>query len=251
MVLSANSGRVSERTTPETLFTERLAADPGSPLVTFYDDATGERAELSAKSVGNWVAKTHFLLTDSLGLGPGDRACIQLPVHWLAAPILFGCWFAGLEVVSPTAIESAAVLFADAPSLIEFGPLTVPDVFAVSMLSMARPDVPPAGAEDYANSVRPMPDNWAAVRAQAAPGDPALDGLDRTGLAAEAARRATELGLAPGGRLLWNSDWSISADWVGSLLAPLAIGGSTVLIRNPDPTTLNAKVRAEQVTVIG
>ena len=33
------------------------------PLVTFYDDATGERTELSGITVGNWVAKTGNLLT--------------------------------------------------------------------------------------------------------------------------------------------------------------------------------------------
>ncbi len=49
-----------------------LAERPGDPLVTFYNDATGERIELSAKSLANWVAKTHFLLLDELGLGPGD-----------------------------------------------------------------------------------------------------------------------------------------------------------------------------------
>src|SRR4051812_48467611 len=66
---------------PEALFDARLKNDPGSPLVTFYDDATGERAELSAKSLGNWVAKTYSLLSDSLGLGPGDTAQLRLPVH--------------------------------------------------------------------------------------------------------------------------------------------------------------------------
>ena len=93
---------------PEQQFAARLAADPGSPLVTFYDDATGERAELSAKSLGNWVAKTHFLLMDELGAAVGDRAFARLPVHWLAAPILLGCWYAGLEVVTDPAAATVA-----------------------------------------------------------------------------------------------------------------------------------------------
>ena len=83
-------------TSPEALFDRLLRTDPSVPLLTFYDDSTGERAELSAKSLGNWVAKTHFLLLDALGLSVGEQAAVRLPVHWLAAPILLGCWFAGL-----------------------------------------------------------------------------------------------------------------------------------------------------------
>jgi uncharacterized protein (TIGR03089 family) len=231
---------------PESLFDARLRADPGGPLVTFYDDATGERAELSAKSLANWVAKTHFLLQDSLGLGPGDRALVALPVHWLAAPILLGCWFAGLEVLtvdSPEA-ESAAVVFADAGSLA--GLPAAPDVFAVSMLSMARPDVPPAGAEDYALSVRPMPDSWAGVRAQAGPDDAALDGLSRAELAELAGARAIGLGLPAGGRLLWSGQRPL--DWVSALLAPLAVAGSVVLVRNGDRAKLTGRAEAERAT---
>jgi len=97
--------------TPEALFDARLARDPGGPLITFYDDATGERAELSAKSLANWIAKTYALLTDSLGLAPGDTAQVSLPVHWLAVPVLFGCWYAGLTVQPG---RPSSVAFADA-----------------------------------------------------------------------------------------------------------------------------------------
>lgn len=238
--------------TPEALFAARLAADPGAPLVTFYDDESGERAELSAKSLGNWIAKTHFLLLDELALAPGDRACVRLPVHWLAAPILLGCWFAGLEVV--TAPEQADVVFADADSLAGMDLAAVEDVFSVSLLSMARPSTPPPGASDYATSVRPMPDNWASVRARAGSEVPALDGLPRARLAAGATEAAQRLGLQPGGRLLWTSDWrqggDLEAGWPAALLAPLAVGGSVVLVRHPDPSRIQAKAAAEHATVV-
>ncbi|MGI8666719.1 MAG: TIGR03089 family protein [Jatrophihabitans sp.] len=237
--------------TPETLFADRLQADPGGPLVTFYDDRTGERAELSARSLANWVAKTHFMVQDGLGLGPGDQAVVRLPVHWLAAPILLGCWFAGLEVLGPASPRAgtASVLFADAAGLAELAPIPGAEVFAVSLLSMARPDVPPPGAHDYATAVRPMPDSWATVRAQADPGQPALDGLDRAGLASSAARVAGELGLSAGGRLLWTTEWSGPADWVAALLAPLAVRGSVVLVAHPDPARSAARAATEQVTL--
>jgi uncharacterized protein (TIGR03089 family) len=234
---------------PEQLFAARLAADPGSPLVTFYDDATGERAELSAKSLGNWVAKTHFLLLDELGAGPGDRAFVRLPVHWLAAPVLLGCWFAGLEVLADPA--GASVAFGDADSL----RATLPDparldgAFAVSQRMMAMPDTPPPGMADYSSSVRPMPDSWQTVRAQAGPDDPALAGLNRAELAEAASDAARELGLDAGGRLLWSTPFSSAQDWIAALLAPLAVGGSVVLVRNPDPAKAASRATSEKVSI--
>ncbi|HEX8767089.1 MAG TPA: TIGR03089 family protein [Jatrophihabitans sp.] len=233
---------------PEQLFAARLAADPGGPLVTFYDDATGERAELSAKSLANWVAKTHFLLVDELGAAVGDRAFVRLPVHWLAAPVLLGCWYAGLEVVTDPA--TATVAFGDADSL---SALVTPDrldgAFAVSLLSMARPSTPPPGMADYSSSVRPMADSWPTVRAQAGPDDLALAGRSRAELAEAARQAAEELGLGPAGRLMWTGPWTGSQGWVASLLGPLAVGGSVVLVRNPDPAKAAARAQTEHVTV--
>ncbi|HTZ42333.1 MAG TPA: TIGR03089 family protein [Jatrophihabitans sp.] len=231
--------------TPESLFDARLRRDPGAPVVTFYDDATGERAELSAKSLGNWVAKTYALLADSLGLGPGDTALVRLPVHWLAVPVLFGCWYAGLEVV---ATGPATVAFADAGSLPDLGARPADEVFAVSMLSMARPDTPPDGTEDYTSAVRPMPDAWAGVQPRGTAADPALAGRSRAELVTLAERRAAELGLERGGRLLWSDPWTGPEDLVPAVLAPLAVGGSTVLVRNPDPAALDRRAAAERVT---
>jgi uncharacterized protein (TIGR03089 family) len=233
-------------TSPEALFDRLLRTDPTVPLLTFYDDSTGERAELSAKSLGNWVAKTHFLLLDGLGLGVGEQAAVRLPVHWLVAPVLLGCWFAGLEVLSDPA-GPVPVGFADAGSLAE-RPLPVEELYAVSLLSMARPDVPPPGAEDFTSSVRPMPDAWPGVRAQAGPSDPGLDGASRAELVAAARAAAGELGLAEGGRLLWTGTGTGPADWTRWLLAPLAVGGSVVLVRNPDPAKYRQRATSERVT---
>ena len=61
---------------PEQLFGDLLATAPSQPFVTYYDEATGERSELSVKSLANWVAKTHHLLATELGLGAGDHAQI-------------------------------------------------------------------------------------------------------------------------------------------------------------------------------
>ena len=46
------------------VFADAIATDPTRPLLTFYDDATGERTELSGATLANWVAKTANLLVD-------------------------------------------------------------------------------------------------------------------------------------------------------------------------------------------
>ena len=56
------------------VFADAVAADPTRPLLTWYDDATGERTELSGATLANWVAKTANLLVDGCGLGAGDTA---------------------------------------------------------------------------------------------------------------------------------------------------------------------------------
>src|SRR5215211_4587012 len=80
------------------LFAVAVAADPTQPLLTYYDDATGERTELSGVTLANWVAKTANLLVDGCGLVPGDRAAVLLPPHWQTAAVLLGCWSAGVVV---------------------------------------------------------------------------------------------------------------------------------------------------------
>lgn len=228
--------------TPESLFSTRLAADPGGPLVTFYDDATGERIELSAKNTANWVAKTYSLLTDSLGLGPGDTAFVGLPLHWLAVPILFGCWFAGVEVITR---PGASVAFADAATLAALDHAPADEVYAVSLLSMARPDTPPPGAEDFARAVRPMPDAWSGVKVQGGPYELAFDGVNRVDLVLAASVATGNLQLAAGARLLWTTE----PDWIAAVLAPISVGGSSVLVRHADPDRLEATCAAERVTV--
>ena len=67
--LTAMPDDIASRASPA-----RSRRDPTRPLLTWYDDATGERTELSGATLANWVAKTANLLVDGLGLGPGDRA---------------------------------------------------------------------------------------------------------------------------------------------------------------------------------
>lgn len=76
-----------------------LRADPVGPRITYYDDATGERIELSAATLANWAAKTGNLLRDELAAGPASRIAILLPAHWQTTAVLFGAWWIGAETL--------------------------------------------------------------------------------------------------------------------------------------------------------
>jgi uncharacterized protein (TIGR03089 family) len=229
-------------TTPEQLFGELLAARPGNPFVTYYDEASGERSELSAKSLANWVAKTHHLLVDELGLGAGDTALVALPPHWISVAPLLGCLTAGLELVTD---GPADVAFVTPDVTADAG-----DVYAIAPQSAAlglRGEVP-AGLNDYVTSVRPHADTWPSVRFGAGPDDPCLGGRSRADVAATARARAGELGLASGARVLSTRSWATAEDWIDTLLAPLAVQGSVVYVVNAEPDVLERRAGQERVT---
>ena len=80
---------------------QQLRGESGRPLITFYDDATGERVELSVTTYANWVAKTASLLVEEHDLERGQVLCVDLPTHWLGPVVLGAAWSVGLVVVGP------------------------------------------------------------------------------------------------------------------------------------------------------
>lgn len=224
------------------------APDPARPLLTWYDDTTGERTELSGATLLNWVAKTANLLVDELALGPGDRAAVLLPPHWQTAAVLLGCWSARLEVVAGltgAGLTVAAdpgpvdVLFAAADRVGEAGGWDATDRYALALAPFAAPlrEVPD-GFADYVIEVRGQGDHFSAYPG-AGPQDAQLCG--------RAARRAAELGLGRGDRVL--VDAARHPDPVDWLLAPLAAGASIVLCGRLDPGRVPDRRTAERITV--
>lgn len=216
---------------------DAIAPDPTRPLLTWYDDATGERTELSGATCANWVAKTANLLVDGVGLGPGDVAGVLLPPHWQTAAVLLGCWSAGLTVAD--APGDVDVLFVAAARLAEADRWSAGDRYLLALDPFARPlrEVPP-GYGDFASEVRTHGDHFGAYP----PDEPA-----QAELAARAAARAADLGLNPDTRVLIDVDrYPDPVDW---LLAPLAASASTVLVAHPDPTRLGARADAERTTL--
>jgi uncharacterized protein (TIGR03089 family) len=228
-------------TTPEQQFADLLAADPTRPFVTYYDEASGERSELSVKSLANWVAKTHHLLTTELGLGVGDRALVAVPAHWISVPTVLGCLTAGLELTPEGPADVAFVTPATLPLA------DAADVYAVApeAAAVGFRDAPPDGAGDYVTAVRPQADAWPTVQLLAGPDDPALPGLTRRA----AVERSQQTGLSPGERLLTTRDWKGPHDWIETLLAPLAVGGSVVFVANaPDESIVQRRAEQERAT---
>ena len=87
-------------TTFADVLAQRLRADPGQPLVTYYALATGERVELSVTTYGNWVAKAASLLAEEHDLERGQSLRVDLPTHWLGPVFLGAAWAMGLTVTA-------------------------------------------------------------------------------------------------------------------------------------------------------
>ncbi|MFD8015677.1 TIGR03089 family protein [Streptomyces sp. NPDC058955] len=240
--------------TPADLLRSALAADPGRPLVTYYDDATGERVELSVATFANWVAKTANLLQGELSAEPGDRLALLLPAHWQTAVWLLACSSVGVTAELGGDPADADLVVAG-PDTLEAGLACSGERIALSLAPLGRRfPAAPAGYADYAVEVPGQGDRFVPfvpVDADA----PALvvDGTERSGaqLVEQARLDAARLGLGAGSRLLSGLPYDGWEGLSAGLYAPLAAGGSVVLCRNLGelaPEALEQRIGSERVT---
>ncbi len=223
-----------------------LRADPVGPRITYYDDTSGERIELSAATLANWAAKTGNLLRDEMGAGPASRVAILLPAHWQTAAVLFGVWWIGAEAVLEPADADLALCTAD--RLDEADGTGAGEVAVLSLDPFGRPapDLP-IGVTDYATAVRVHGDQ---IVGEGRPG-PALAGRSVEEVLADCERSATARGLTAADRVLSSASWARPGDLVDGLLAILAVGASLVQVANPDPGAMARRIEAEKVTRVG
>ena len=147
---------------PPTVLTslrDALRRDPGRPLVTFYDGATGERIELSLVTFTNWVDKIANLLADELMLDPGQVVHVELPTHWQSCVTVVGAWTAGLRVSLGAPPEDVALSVVGPDARTEPS-RAVGQVLACSLRPMggAFTEALPSGWLDFAREVPPRPD---------------------------------------------------------------------------------------------
>jgi len=148
--------------TPADVLAMMLRSDATRPRLTFYDDAQGptrgERIELSAKVLGNWVNKAGNALQDELDAGAGALVVVAMPVHWRSVYWALAAWSVGATVILPQdqaasaeAAKRADVLVTDDPSLA--GSTSGRGVL-VSLPMLARPHPEaPAGVFDDAREL--------------------------------------------------------------------------------------------------
>ena len=246
-----------------------MADDPGRPRVTWYGP-DGERVELSAKVLDNWVAKTANLLVDELDAGPGTRVGIALPPHWRTVTWLLATWSTGACAVLPGSepgsepgpepgellagtLEDVDVLVAADVTLLAGAARGTAAAVAVTLPALAAgygPDLPP-GVLDAAAGVRSHGDVFVPF-VRPVPADPALATPGGTvphgDLLAAAERAAAEAGWADGVRLLTAGEPSRA---VRDILGPLVRSGSVVLhhdLASAGADALAALRRQEAVT---
>jgi uncharacterized protein (TIGR03089 family) len=218
-----------------------------SPLLTYYDLATGERTELSGVSVANWVDKTSNLLADELGAGAGDTVELTLaersPGHWVTLVWQLACWQVGATVTLGRRTAATVIVVGPGDDTAA-APGTTVLMCSLHPLGLPLAEPPAAGVLDYALEVRAQPDQHAA--------------LPQSGLALawhDPIRQLTQADLVAGEatdrrRLIRPEDpWTTTR--VG-LIAPLLGGGSSVVVVGPsEPVQLARIADQEQADLSG
>ena len=238
-------------TTFPRLLDAALRSDPARPLVTFYDDATGERIELSVTTYANWVAKTASLLQDELDVERGATVLVALPTHWLGAVWLGAAWSLGACVTDDASRAGDADVLVCGPDELE-GFAAHAGRAAVLALSL-RPlggrftEALPAGVTDYGAVVLGQPDSFVCYEPPE-PSDAAWSDAAGALTQAEVSALALE-DLAEGGRLLTDVAPTSRAG-LAVLPATLRGGGGAVWVRRPGPDVWSHRAEVERTSAL-
>lgn len=238
--------------TPAELFRTAAGSDPGRPFLTYYDDASGERIELSYSTFDNWAAKTANMINEDLAARPGELFSLLLPTHWQTAVWYAACWMTGM--VAAPGLDPADADHVVCPLDELRAAMACPgQKVAVSMRLHGRPhgDPLPAGVYDYAAEVPAYGDQFAPFHL-IQDDDPALvvDDKELSGaeVVATAREAADRWGLGRADRLLAAADLGELDGLLAGLLAPLAVGASVVLCRNLDESQVERRTNSERIT---
>lgn len=227
----------SNGTVPD-LLASLLRSDPTRPAVTWFDADTGARIELSVATLANWVAKTGGFLQDGLDVAAGDRVRLGLPTHWQVVTWALGCWAVGAVVepddVAPHGGDPEIEVFGEDRAARTGGRGVVVGLAPFGGPARARAWSTPGPVVDAGAEVLGHPDVL-LVDNPPVPESPALvtagaGVLDQQSLLAQGRAAAAAVGLGPGGRLLASEPPSTAAGLVQSVVAPLVVSGSVLLV---------------------
>jgi uncharacterized protein (TIGR03089 family) len=252
--------------TPPEVLAALLRSDPGRPRVTCYDDTDGptrgERIELSARVLANWVSKAANALQDQWDLGPGSRVRLDLPAHWRTVYWAFAAWSVGATVVLPESDGSAPVDLLVTDSPVAAQEATSPSVL-VTLAALARAAAAPVGGDtmDEARELATYADQFTAFD-EPDPDDPALVSSSGTASYGAVVPAGVPVGVpagapvggapgrAPGSRVHLVDP--TTGELLRSVLEAWAVDGSVVLSRGRAPAdVLEARRVAEGVTTDG
>lgn len=215
------------------LLSHLLEADAAKPRLTVYDEATDSRLDFSAVTLDNWAAKVGNMLIEEFDLDEDSRIAIDLPVSWQAVTIALGALAAHVDFTFGTT-DDADVLFCS-PDRVDASftgdiALVTTDPFGRGVVETggSMPD----GVVDFGPTVRFYGDQFF--------GDtPALPALfDAAVIEPLAASRVLSAG------------WRDRASFDTNILAPLAAGGSVVVVSGLiDSARVEQIAKSERVTV--
>jgi acyl-CoA synthetase (AMP-forming)/AMP-acid ligase II len=201
--------------TVPSLLAAEVRRDSARPFLTWYDDATGERIELSVATLANWAAKTANLLADEYGLDAGEPVVLSPADHWLSVVVALGAWEYGACVD----LDGAGLALPAEPRAFTAAVLPQPD---------ALMSAPAPGAS---LALRAHGREWTTAE-----------------LAAAAVQAAAEHDVSRGARILSTLTLATVHGLDASLLVPLAAGGSVVMVANADVSRLADRAKMERAT---
>ena len=227
-----------------------LVSAPPEPVLTYCDDATGERTELTAADLRACVNRVANLLIEGCGLSSGARVAMLLPPHWQTAAVVFGAWTAG------AAVSFRGWATAGLPPVGAGQTAPYDAVFAAAhRIGNWIDDIPPA-PHRFALFGRAEGD-WLTFQNEisrygSAPPQPSrghaatVDGTSYEQWTDIARAVAQRHGVGPGDRVL--VDAATHDQPLTWLLAPLAVGASVVVCANLDRARFAERMVAEGAT---
>lgn len=227
------------------------------PVLTFYDDRTGERRELTAAALSGLAARVARLLREGCGLRPGDRVALQAPPHWQSAAVALGAWSvgaalsfrlsatAGLKALDSTDGETLDALFVERTRIDDWLD-DVPDARHRFVLALGGGGDVPDGYRDFVTEIGGYPQTLPAYGLVRPDRAASADGTSFGAWGRLAGAIAEQWDLRPGDRVLIDAgEHEHPVKW---LLSPLSVGATVVLCANLDRGGLDARVAAERVT---